>query len=196
MAYNRWRAHELYHHGIKGMRWGVRRDRPHGGGKYIRKMKRDLTLLNEHEYNTTRKTLKRDVKLGKIDYGKYERGIAKAKDDYKNKKDEIKYLRQTKTKAETKKDFSDLRSKAIKEVPHYRIKSGIKTANKIITGIAVGSLAISASAYAVGVASIASIYGAGYGVAYGTAAVADLAGAGAYAGASHYVRTRVASKLS
>ena len=44
----------LAHYGVKGMRWGVRRDRPHGGGKYIRKMKRDLTLLNEHEYNTLR----------------------------------------------------------------------------------------------------------------------------------------------
>ena len=198
MTYNRWvsNKYELYHHGIKGMKWGVRRDRPSGGGRYIRGMKRDLTLLNEREYNTTRKNLARDVDYGKISYSKYEMGLAAAKSKYKSKKVDIKRLKQTKSKEETRKDFEKLRTKAMSEIPHYKLKSGVKTANKILTGIAVGSLAISAGAYAYGATLVAASYGTAIAGMYAKAGAANVATSGAYAGASHYIRTRVSSRLT
>lgn len=197
MAYNRWLSakNELYHHGVKGQKWGVRRDRRRAG-KYIRGIKKDLTLLNEREYNTTKKAIKYDAKAGKISYYDRDAKLANAKLKYDKKRGEIKNLKQTKSVEETRKDYEKIREKAMSEIPNYKLKSGIKTANKIITGLAVGSLAISAGAYGAGVAIVAGSYGGAAAAAYGVSAATNLGASGAYTAGYHYLRKGIASSLT
>lgn len=40
---------ELYHHGVKGMKWGVRKDRKTSGSKRKRSKKEDISKLSDEE---------------------------------------------------------------------------------------------------------------------------------------------------
>lgn len=76
---------ELYHHGVKGMRWGVRRKlRGHGGpGKYATKKrrlagdKRDLESLNEGQRLSVGLTKKRQAAFDTRDKATLEKRISK-----------------------------------------------------------------------------------------------------------------------
>lgn len=41
--------HELYHYGVKGMKWGVRKDRKTSGSKRKRSKKEDISKLSDEE---------------------------------------------------------------------------------------------------------------------------------------------------
>lgn len=201
MSYNRWMPYQcysgsLYHHGIKGMKWGVRHDRPRGGGGYIRKMRKDLDLINEHEYNRTRKSLKTEYKRGNISYAEYDTKRGEAKRKYVTQRDANKHLKQTKSRAETKADFKEIRARAMNEVPHYKLKKGLRTVDKILDGIAIGSLAVSAGAVGAGAAIVAGSYGAATAIGYGTVGAAGVAGAGARAYVGSKVRKWVNRSIS
>ena len=75
---------ELQHHGIKGMRWGVRRARGYvSPGRYISRKrqlaadKRDLASLDKGEHLSVGVTKKRQAAFDKRDRAKLENRIAK-----------------------------------------------------------------------------------------------------------------------
>lgn len=75
---------EIYHHGVKGMKWGVRKARGHAGpGKYIGKKrqlagyKRDLETLDKGGHLSVGITKKRQEMYDKRDRANLEKGIAK-----------------------------------------------------------------------------------------------------------------------
>lgn len=59
-----WEYNEIYHHGIKGMKWGVRRDNPSGSvdlQKTKKKVEATSTIVNESQ-NINRNVSKRKQK--------------------------------------------------------------------------------------------------------------------------------------
>ena len=139
MAYNRWRngrsctvyrgvwrptpSTELYHHGVKGMKWGVRRQ----AKSYLTRTKRDLHMLNDREYNQKVRSLKDQRDLGSIDQKQYKSAKKDAKLKRKETTKSIKSMKVDKSLADTKKKFDETRKRAIKEIPHYRLKRGART---------------------------------------------------------------------
>ena len=89
---------ELYHFGVKGMRWGHRKVRGHAGpGKYVTRKrqlagdKRDLDYLNKGGHLSVGLTKKRQEKFDARDKAALEKRIAKnerklAKNEQKNNK--------------------------------------------------------------------------------------------------------------
>ena len=82
---------ELYHFGVKGMRWGHRKVRGHAGpGKYVTRKrqlagdKRDLDYLNKGEHLSVGLTKKRQAAYDKRDKAVLEKRIAK--NEQKNNK--------------------------------------------------------------------------------------------------------------
>lgn len=75
---------ELYHHGVKGMKWGVRNVRGHAGpGRYLTKKrqlagdKKDLEYLNKGGHLSIGLTKKRQAAYDKKDRARLESRIAK-----------------------------------------------------------------------------------------------------------------------
>lgn len=76
--------HELYHYGVKGMKWGHRKARGHAGpGKYATKKrqqagdKRDLDALNKGQHLSVGLTKKRQAKFDARDKAAIEKRMAK-----------------------------------------------------------------------------------------------------------------------
>lgn len=97
---------ELYHHGVKGMKWGVRRKlRGHGGpGKYATKKrrlagdKRDLESLNEGQRLSVGLTKKRQAAFDTRDKATLEKRISKNErklNEKADKKANVKIERET-----------------------------------------------------------------------------------------------------
>lgn len=95
---------ELYHFGVKGMRWGHRKVRGHAGpGKYATRKrqlegdKRDLQTLNNDGHLSVGLTKKRQAAYDKRDKAVLEKRIAKNEAELDNKKPSNKKPRLTKT---------------------------------------------------------------------------------------------------
>lgn len=76
--------YELYHHGVKGMKWGVRKARNHAGtGRYVTKKrqlagdKRDLERLKNGKHLSVGLTKKRQAAFDARDKAALEKRIAK-----------------------------------------------------------------------------------------------------------------------
>ena len=166
---------ELYHHGVKGMKWGVRRER----NSFIRRTKRDMHMLNDYQRAKGLRNLKDKYDTGKIDKEHYKASKKQLKIDYKQKAKDIKHLKTDKSLSEVKKKFTETRSRAMSEIPNYRLKRGVRTVNTLLNAIAAGSLIASSGMLGVGAAMMGASYGAAAGVAYGAGAAV---GVGAAAG--------------
>ena len=124
--------YELYHYGVKGMRWGVRRD---------------ARILANHYRNKDVKRLKSDYKFGKIDKRKYTEGKLEAN----AKKNQ--YLQRIKNRFENAKSYDerqkierDIQNTAIKDVPNLTIKRGAAVVNQVFGTVSIGRTALATAA--------------------------------------------------
>lgn len=137
----------LMHYGVKGMKWGVRRD---------------VRILANHRYNQQKNKIKNSYDAGKIDKNQKNMKLRAAKS---MKRDYLSGVQQKYKNAKTDEERESLdnsiMNKAVKEVPNLHIKRGLAVANQALR--------------AAGIASAVVIGGAG--AAVSAAAATGLAGA-------------------
>lgn len=117
---------ELMHHGIKGMKWGVRKARGHAGlGRYATRKrqlagdKRDLERLNNGQHLSVGLTKKRQAAYDKRDRANLEKRIAKnenrlsRKEKRRNSRDDW---------SEDAKTANDIKKKSVKQMSNSELK--------------------------------------------------------------------------
>ena len=133
---------ELYHYGVKGMKWGVRRD---------------LRVLANHRRNVSVRNIKNKYRVGEITKLEKKSRIREAnlaKKDYLKKTKQT--LHNTNDEAKLAKMKHDIAKQTISEVPNNTLKKGATTVNRLLAGIDVGSGILTSAAMigAVGPAAI------------------------------------------
>ena len=195
MSYNRWNYYslayartysfwaptysmELYHHGVKGMKWGVRRER----NQLVRRTKRDLNMLADNLYQKEKDNLrsKRDHGADK-DYIKSEK--QRIKSEYKQHKQmiksETKAAKKSSSVEEARAKFQKVRNQAMSDIPNYKLKRGLRTANTLLNGLRTGALAVTSGMVVAGAVACGVTSGAAAGLATGGVLAIPLAvGAG------------------
>lgn len=135
---------ELYHYGVPGQKWGVRRN---------------LRVLANHRRNIAINDAKNDYRSKRITKSQRKLAIKQAKLD---KKALLKSANQKRSEEEFKAYKKDIKSQTLSEVPHARLKKGATTVNHLITmaevagvGAAIGTAGI------MGAPVLAAVGGAG-----------------------------------
>lgn len=118
---------ELYHYGVPGMKWGVRRD---------------TRILANHRRNTEADILKEQYRSGKITKRQYKDSIRKVNlrkkqymSDVENK------FRNAKSDSERARLGENISNTAVKEVPNITVKRGLAVANQLFGTASIGSTA-------------------------------------------------------
>ena len=182
---------ELYHYGVKGMHWGIRRFQPypsgHKGGQevgeaarsekgprighMIRSVRNSQRLLNEREYHMTKKDLKTKLDTGEIGTESYKSQKKEAKEKFKaQRKEKINIT----SDEELKETYNRLSKEVREKVPYQNVKRGFHIANKILTAYGAASVGVQgASMLGLGAVTgnpVALAYGVGslIGGAFGT----------------------------
>ena len=148
---------ELYHYGVPGMKWGVRRD---------------ARILASSHRNKRIREAKAAYKAGKITKETRDAEIQSAKHDKKKMLNKTKErFVKAKTDVERQRLAIDIRNKTTKEVPHATLKRGAYVVNALFGGVNAVSTGVSAAA-------MVMINPAFAGVAIASAAVGIAAEAG------------------
>lgn len=118
---------EIYHYGVPGMKWGVRRD---------------VRILANHRRNVAANQLKERYRFGNITKQQYKDSIRnvnlhkkKYLSDVENK------FRNAKTNSERSKLSKDITIAAIKEVPNITVKRGFAVVNQLFGTASIGGTA-------------------------------------------------------
>lgn len=118
---------ELYHYGVPGMKWGVRRD---------------TRILANHRRNIEVDQLKEQYRSGRITREQYKDSIRKVNlrkkkymSDVENK------FRNAKDAAERDKLGKDISNAAVKEVPDIKVKRGLAVVNQLFGAANIGNAA-------------------------------------------------------
>ena len=118
---------ELYHYGVPGMKWGVRRD---------------TRILANHRRNVAADQLKEQYRSGKITKQQYKDSIHKI--NLRKKK----YISDIENKFKNAKNDSErttlgenISNTAVKEVPNISVKRGLAVANQLLGTASIGGTA-------------------------------------------------------
>lgn len=154
---------ELYHYGVVGMKWGIRRN---------------ARVLANNRRNRAAKKINNDYELGKISRSQKKAALNKIDAKKKQSLDNIKTtLKYTKNKRDLEQIRKDISRQTVNEVPSYKLKKGLTTVNSILTGATIAGGTISG----IGAAAAASMAVPGLGaLALGNAAVSTLASVGVH----------------
>lgn len=148
---------ELYHYGVKGMKWGVRRD---------------ARILANHRYNTASTKLKSEYIRGNIDTKQYVNAMDSAKKHKKQLMDDINtQFKNAGSKEERKALQKSVFNATSSEVPNSTLKRGAAVVNQLLGATNIASVA--------GVAATSALYNPAFAGAYlgaGTVAIAAEAG--------------------
>lgn len=136
---------ELMHYGVKGMKWGVRRD---------------VELIANRRRNDTVRKAKNDYEMGKIDKSKYKSLKKQANVDKKSYMNKVKKDFESKSKADQYKMSTQIKTQAIKNVPHRRLKKGLKLINHVNTAYNIASVGLTAAASIMASPAVAPLMGA------------------------------------
>lgn len=121
---------ELYHYGVPGMKWGVRRD---------------TRILANHRRNVEVGKLKEQYRSGNITKQQYKDSIHNVnlrKKNYINDvENKFKNAKNTDERTKLGKNIADT---AVKEVPNITVKRGLAVANQLLGTASIGSTAYTA----------------------------------------------------
>lgn len=149
---------ELYHYGVPGMKWGVRRD---------------ARILANHRRNVEVSYQKKRYKAGIITKEQYVAAKRKANVGKKKYLSDVEnQFRNAKDRDEREKLGERISNTAVKEVPNINVKRGLAVANQILGTYSVGTTAYTS----IGMAAINPAFAAAY---LGAGIVATAAEAGA-----------------
>ena len=141
---------ELKHYGIKGMKWGVRRD---------------YRVLANHRRNEAVRKVKNDYDSGNISRDEKRQRMKEAKNTKKSLQVEMKSrYKNAKTREDRERLDREIQSQTVNEVPLRKVKKGATTVNRLLTvgniaGAAVGAAATTMTAPALAPLAVASLAG-------------------------------------
>lgn len=123
---------ELYHYGVKGMRWGIRRDE-----KYLAARRRNIAVRRARdEYEMSDRS--------KSDVARRKQAIRKARSDYKSRMAEVDAILK---KATDEKQLASMQktvaTKRVNDIPHSRVQRGLKLVNNLGTAAVIAGTAVS-----------------------------------------------------
>lgn len=124
------KTNELCHYGVLGMRWGVHKARTyaHDVNKY--RYKQNIRRLNSKMSKALR-----DGEGKTMSRSQYERAKKKYKTELKRANDKIdREIGKTKIQKDSKVSaiYRKYKDQAVKEIPHYKLKRGLKTTGKVL----------------------------------------------------------------
>ena len=120
-------SNELYHYGVPGMKWGVRRD---------------VRILANHRRNSELKLQKNKYRYGEITKEQYSNAKRKANAGKKKYMSDIENkFRNAKSERERDSLSNDITNTAVKEVPNIKLKRGIAAVNQFMGAASIGSAA-------------------------------------------------------
>ena len=139
---------ELYHYGVPGMKWGVRRD---------------TRILANHRRNLAADQLKESYRSGKITKQQYKDSIRKVNLRKKKYMSDVEdQFRNAKNNSERDKLGKSISDNAVKEVPNITVKRGLAVANQLFGTASIGGNAYTALSLAAFNPAFATAYiGAG-----------------------------------
>lgn len=136
---------ELQHYGVKGMKWGVRRD---------------VELLANSRRNKAVRKAKNDYERGKITKDQLKSAKKQAKSDKKDYMNKVKKEFESKSKAEQYKMSTNIKDQAISKVPNRRLKKGVKAVNAVFTAANIAQATVTSASLLVMAPAAAPIIGA------------------------------------
>lgn len=121
---------ELYHYGVPGMKWGVRRD---------------TRILANHRRNVEAGKLKEQYRSGNITKQQYKDSIHNVNLRKKNYISDVENkFKNAKSADERTKLGKNIADTAVKEVPNITVKRGLAVANQLFGTASIGSTAYTA----------------------------------------------------